>query len=145
MASNRCARGALRRDVFERQNGACARCGEVLDPIAWDVDHVVPWSIWPTTHVSGLEVLCLVCHRHKTLAENDRLAERRRVTEAGLHYCWRCGAVGADGANAVYCTLCAQVCPLPPLPSASPPPQRPVRAPVDNVGSWFQQFRYAPT
>jgi superfamily II DNA or RNA helicase len=46
------------------QDGACARCGELL-PDVWHADHVIPWRLRPVTNVHDMQALCPRCNLEK--------------------------------------------------------------------------------
>lgn len=75
----------LRKKVFERDQGLCARCGR-YDP-KWEADHVLPLSLGGRDDLANFQTLCRIHHRDKTVAEAparakaDRLAERHKLTE----------------------------------------------------------------
>jgi hypothetical protein len=79
----------LRRKVWERDSGLCAKCGKRCSnaeegAMGWQVDHITP-LIDATPHpyfwnLDNLQTLCLECHAWKTKAEN---AARERGRPSG--------------------------------------------------------------
>lgn len=77
----------VRREVFKRDKGVCAKCG--LDTQAahkaWDADHILP--VVEGGGGCGLEnyrTLCVPCHKVETAALAKRRAQRRREAECPL-------------------------------------------------------------
>jgi len=76
----------LRRDVFRRDRGICARCGVDTLTVSrelpdwpshrvtyWDADHEMPVVEGGSSELENVRTLCLPCHR----AVTAELAERR--------------------------------------------------------------------
>lgn len=65
---------AMRREVVQRQEGRCARCGNELGT-SWEVDHVVPRAVFRArgepvpAGTANLQALCKPCHQAKTVAQ----------------------------------------------------------------------------
>ena len=77
-----------RRIVFERDHGACAKCGTVSRD--WELDHVVPlWSVdrdapgalafW---QLANMQTLCPLHHKEKTAAEAGQRSGARKIQAA---------------------------------------------------------------
>lgn len=76
----------LRKRVFERDQGYCAKC-RAYDP-KWEADHVTAlWEGGKDT-LENLQTLCRHCHMAKTVkdtpirAKADRLRERHETMKA---------------------------------------------------------------
>lgn len=78
--------GYIRKKVFARDHGICAKCG-TKGP--WQADHTIPlWSVPRPIRVedrerwfglSNLATLCLPCHKEKTRAEAKERARIKRT------------------------------------------------------------------
>lgn len=65
--------------VLVRQNSKCNACGQkiCLYPFSnADLDHIIPLSMGGKNVISNLQLLCVMCHRHKTAMENERNIKR---------------------------------------------------------------------
>jgi 5-methylcytosine-specific restriction endonuclease McrA len=75
----------LRKKVFERDGGVCARCQRY--DAHWQHDHILPLSLGGADTLENSETLCRDHHRDKTSSEAaprakaDRLAERHELTQ----------------------------------------------------------------
>lgn len=56
---------AMKRRVYERQNGKCAICGEQFDLKQMEADHITPWVEGGATVVENCQMLCLEDNRRK--------------------------------------------------------------------------------
>lgn len=75
----------LRKRVFERDQGFCAKCGAYDSH--WEADHVTAlWEGGKDT-LENLQTLCRHCHMAKTIkdvpvrAKTDRLRDRHQLTK----------------------------------------------------------------
>jgi len=68
----------LRKQVIQRDDGYCQRCGT---PGANQVDHIVPLAEGGTDALENLQLLCEPCHRSKSAQEG--VAARRRKRSGG--------------------------------------------------------------
>ena len=66
---------AQRQRLLDLANGRCGLCGVVVDSL-FDVDHIVPRADGGSDEDSNLQVLCLHCHRVKTVRECRERAAR---------------------------------------------------------------------
>ena len=55
----------IKTEVYERQNGKCAHCGEKFEPKQMHADHMVPWSEGGKTEISNCQMLCKGCNQRK--------------------------------------------------------------------------------
>lgn len=53
----------VRRRVFEMDNYKCVYCGS---QDCLEIDHIYPWSISKSHHISNLQTLCMRCNRKKS-------------------------------------------------------------------------------
>lgn len=53
----------LRREVYERDGGACCHCGETFD---LQYDHILPVALGGATTLENLQLLCGDCNRTKS-------------------------------------------------------------------------------
>lgn len=67
--------------LFVDQDGACNHCGEKLErtedniPL-FDIDHIVQHALTRNDDIENLQILCVLCHRIKTIRE---MRERKRA------------------------------------------------------------------
>jgi 5-methylcytosine-specific restriction endonuclease McrA len=52
----------VRQEVWERDEGACLRCGAEED---LQFDHIIPWSLGGSHSPENMELLCGTCNREK--------------------------------------------------------------------------------
>ena len=72
---------SVRREVLERDFGACQTCGRSgnRNSVMLDIDHVVPKSLGGDEWNHGnLQALCHSCHEAKTLRDNKLFLARHR-------------------------------------------------------------------
>ncbi len=55
-----------KREVYERENGICAHCGEHFEFEEMEADHIIPWKEGGTTTVENCQILCRSCNRRKS-------------------------------------------------------------------------------
>lgn len=97
--------GYLREQVFQRDHGVCARCGEDTEALRkskrkldyqsrkqfekdwgsrrnlWDADHIVPVvEGGGECDLSNMRTLCLKCHREMTATLRQRMAQAKIVS-----------------------------------------------------------------
>lgn len=56
----------MKREVYERQKGICAKCGKHFDIKAMEADHITPWSQGGHTVIDNCKMLCRECNRRKS-------------------------------------------------------------------------------
>ena len=55
----------IRAEVFRRDNGICAKCGENCE--VWEADHIAPVFMGGgACDLSNYQTLCIYCHKDKT-------------------------------------------------------------------------------
>lgn len=57
---------SIKRAVYERQGGVCAKCGKRCDISEMEGDHITPWSEGGKTTVENCQMLCKTCNRRKS-------------------------------------------------------------------------------
>ncbi len=57
---------SIKRAVYERQQGTCAKCGEHFDISDMEGDHITPWSEGGKTIAENCQMLCKSCNRRKS-------------------------------------------------------------------------------
>lgn len=55
-----------KREVYERQKGICAHCGEYFEIQGMEADHIEPWSLGGKTVTENCQMLCKRCNRIKS-------------------------------------------------------------------------------
>jgi hypothetical protein len=53
----------LKKEVWERDNGSCARCGRIVD---LEFDHIIPFSMGGANSAGNLQLLCSRCNKKKS-------------------------------------------------------------------------------
>ncbi len=56
----------VKRAVYERQDGICAKCGGHFDLKQMEADHITPWSKGGKTEIGNCQMLCKNCNRRKS-------------------------------------------------------------------------------
>lgn len=56
----------IKRAVYERQKGICAKCGGHFDLKQMEADHITPWSKGGKTEIGNCQMLCKNCNRRKS-------------------------------------------------------------------------------
>ena len=57
---------AMKRTVFERQNGICVHCGNVFEISEMEADHITPWHLGGKTSIENCQMLCKHDNRIKS-------------------------------------------------------------------------------
>ncbi len=57
---------AMRREVYEKQDGICSKCGKHFAIEEMDADHITPWSKGGKTVADNCQMLCKDCNRRKS-------------------------------------------------------------------------------
>ena len=57
--------GRMKRRMYRKQNGICARCQQHFDLAAMEADHIMPWSQGGKTEEANCQMLCRKCNRAK--------------------------------------------------------------------------------
>ena len=63
--------------IAYRQEYKCAHCKELLDPDAFDVDHVEELQDGGIDEIANLQALCCCCHAKKTRSHGRRKRKRK--------------------------------------------------------------------
>jgi hypothetical protein len=56
---------SIKKTVYARQNGLCAKCGKPFKIAEMDADHITPWSQGGHTTIDNCQMLCKSCNRSK--------------------------------------------------------------------------------
>ena len=56
----------MKREVYERQNGVCAICGQHFEIEQMEADHITPWCDGGRTVAENCQMLCRECNRRKS-------------------------------------------------------------------------------
>lgn len=83
---------AFRRLILKRQKHKCAVCSMFLD--VYDIDHIIPYRVYPVHKLNNLQALCPNCHARKTRKEQKYIqlfidCEKTK----SYRYCWICKKV----------------------------------------------------
>jgi hypothetical protein len=55
-----------KREVYEKQNGVCKKCGQAFEIEKMEGDHITPWSEGGKTNIENCQMLCKNCNRSKS-------------------------------------------------------------------------------
>lgn len=55
-----------KREIYEKQNWICAKCGEHFEFEEMEADHIKPWSEGGKTTTENCQILCKMCNRKKS-------------------------------------------------------------------------------
>ncbi len=90
---------ALAAEVWRRANAACEYCGmpQALNPLPYEIDHVIPEQHGGKTSLANLALACLSCNKRKgpNLAGYDPISKRLvplfnpRRQRWSRHFRWR--------------------------------------------------------
>jgi len=64
-----------RREVSEKQEGKCWKCGEPIE----DIDHIIPLELGGKHEPANWEGLCKRCHKTKTALDMKLIGKARRI------------------------------------------------------------------
>ena len=53
------------REVYEKQNGVCKKCGRHFEINEMEADHITPWCEGGKTILENCQMLCRECNRMK--------------------------------------------------------------------------------
>ena len=56
----------IKREVYEKQQGICAKCGQFFEIEEMQGDHITPWSKGGKTIADNCQMLCADCNRKKS-------------------------------------------------------------------------------
>jgi 5-methylcytosine-specific restriction endonuclease McrA len=56
----------IKREVFEKQEGICIKCGNKFELNEMEADHITPWSEGGKTISDNCQLLCKHCNRTKS-------------------------------------------------------------------------------
>lgn len=56
----------IKREVYEKQNGICKKCGKHFEIEQMHADHINPWSKGGRTIAENCQMLCADCNRRKS-------------------------------------------------------------------------------
>ena len=75
-------------EVWERQNGKCARCHKQLIPSATQYDHIKPYAKGGETDTSNIQALCANCHSKKTNRDRVKEIKQKRAHKKEREEYW---------------------------------------------------------
>jgi 5-methylcytosine-specific restriction endonuclease McrA len=67
-----------RAEVWERDGGFCGICGEPVDPLDWNLDHIVPSTLGGPDTEDNLRVTHPTCNRNRPIPRrmtDEQIAE----------------------------------------------------------------------
>lgn len=67
-----------RNDIWDKQNGKCARCKNPLKRASTHYDHITPWERGGRTEVKNGQALCANCHSEKTNKDRLKKVDKKR-------------------------------------------------------------------
>lgn len=75
----------VRRQIIERAQGKCEKCGAALKPGEGDADHILPAELGGQATLANGMWLCKPCHKAKTADDVRRIrkADRQRDKHTG--------------------------------------------------------------
>lgn len=75
----------IRASIIERADGKCEGCGIILGGKSFEIDHILPAALGGTATQSNGRLLCIPCHREKTVKDVRRIrkADRQRDKHTG--------------------------------------------------------------
>lgn len=56
----------MKREVYEKQQGICKKCGKYFELAEMEADHITPWCEGGKTIVDNCQMLCRDCNRRKS-------------------------------------------------------------------------------
>lgn len=65
--------------LFTAAKGFCQQCGIKVGLKAWHADHIIRLADGGENRESNLQVLCIACHKGKTVEENKLGARASRI------------------------------------------------------------------
>lgn len=92
MSSRTTIRSAIKKNIAYKQEYKCKICSKLLPP-SHQCDHIVPHSISNDNNESNLQILCPTCHANKTLFEQYRIGQYKKLKEEqdrNMCLCWFC-------------------------------------------------------
>lgn len=75
-------RQGIRLQIAANQKWRCKICGELLEA-TFEVDHIIPICFQGQEIFPNFQVLCVKCHRNKTMRERQILADHTREEKTG--------------------------------------------------------------
>lgn len=69
---------AKRLRLINRYGPICRRCLGIFPLQYLERDHIVPLHNGGTSHPSNIQLLCIPCHKEKTIEENRELSAKAR-------------------------------------------------------------------
>jgi|Deesub1362A_J573_1020465.scaffolds.fasta_scaffold00370_31 hypothetical protein len=64
--------------LLEKQKWKCARCGKILRPGRYHLDHKKPLALGGTNSIRNLQALCPDCHHIKTKEDKKKIARTKK-------------------------------------------------------------------
>lgn len=80
----------LRASIASGQSWCCAECNVPFRHGVFDVDHKVPYAIWPCHDRRNLRALCPTCHAIKSRAELSLIRRFQAAQTSRERICWFC-------------------------------------------------------
>ena len=69
-------------EIWERQNGRCAKCPKKLDTRTVEYDHIKPWADKGKTILENGEALCANCHKLKSHSDKLKKFNKKKKQSA---------------------------------------------------------------
>jgi len=64
--------------LLEKQKWKCARCGKILRPGRYHIDHKKPLALGGSNSIRNLQALCPDCHHIKTKEDKKKIARAKK-------------------------------------------------------------------
>jgi 5-methylcytosine-specific restriction endonuclease McrA len=80
--SRRAFTQSQRNDIWDKQNGKCARCKKPLLRSATHYDHKKPWEKGGKTEVKNGQALCANCHSIKSNHDRLKKVDKKRKSKS---------------------------------------------------------------
>ena len=67
----------IRLSLFLDAGGTCQSChGKIHPGQKWEIDHIIPIALGGMDISSNLQILCKICHKHKTNTQDLSIIEK---------------------------------------------------------------------
>jgi len=81
---------SVKKELYYFQKGRCKDCKILLENDCCDVDHIIPRCISKNDSIVNLQLLCLNCHRKKSINELKKIHMFKKLIDTDTPICWLC-------------------------------------------------------